>query len=514
MVKRSLKERTGLWIGLIALGNVALHLAFYNTLEFHRDELLYFSLGRHLSAGYASVPPFTGLMAFIMTNTIGSTLFAARLLPALFSGLLVILVTAMTREMKGNGFARILAAIGVVVLPLNLRGFFLFQPVFLDVIFWTLFFYIVILWINTKKDIFLVLLGIVSGIGIMNKYLIILQIFCVAGVFLLSAYRQIFKSRSLYVGVLLAFMIILPNVIWQASNGFPVITHMKALNESQLVNVNRYSFLAEQLLLGFMAMILIIPGILFILFSKKMKSYRPLVISVFIVIFILFLLRGKSYYTAGLYPFMIAAGGVFWGMVVRSSWMKTCLIVIMVGFTIPFIPMGIPVFRAERLASYFQWMKNNAGMDVVLRDERGNYHALPQDYSDMIGWEELTANANKAYRQVTDKSTCFLYCENYGQAGAITVLGKKYGLPEPVCFSESFYYWAPKDFPVEIKSAIYINDEPGEDIRTLFRDVREIGRITNPLAREYGTAVYLCRDPVSSFNVFYKERIVQVVSPF
>jgi hypothetical protein len=56
------------WVYLIALVNILLHLAFYNTLGFHRDELLYFSLGQHPSAGYASVPPFTGFIAWLCTG--------------------------------------------------------------------------------------------------------------------------------------------------------------------------------------------------------------------------------------------------------------------------------------------------------------------------------------------------------------------------------------------------------------------------------------------------------------
>jgi len=520
MKKKPVQEKTGLSIGLIslvgliALANVALHLFFYNTLEFHRDELLYFSLGRHLSAGYASVPPFTGLMAFIMINTIGSTLFAARFLPAIFSGFLVVIAVLMAREMKGNRFAMILTAVGVVILPVNLRAFFLFQPVFLDIFFWSLVFYLVILWINTKKEIFLILLGIATGLGIMNKYLIILQILCIACVFLLSKNRQIFKTRSLYIGILLALLIILPNIIWQIMNHFPVITHMQALNDSQLVNVNRMSFLIEQLLLGFMASVIILPGIFYTLFNKSMNAWRHLVIASLMVVLILVLLRGKSYYTAGLLPFMVATGAVFWGKVTRSSWLKMCLIVIPVLVTIPFIPMGIPVFKAERLASYFKWMKNNVGLDVVLRDEDGFYHELPQDYSDMIGWEELTANVNKAYQQIKDKESCFIFCENYGQAGAVTVLGKKYGLPQPVCFSESFYYWAPKELPVEIRSVIYVNDDLSEDLGDIFLDMQVIGRINNPLARESGTTVYLYQKPGSSFNDFWKKRVGQVKSPF
>jgi hypothetical protein len=229
---------------------------------------------------------------------------------------------------------------------------------------------------------------------------------------------------------------------------------------------------------------------------------------------VLLLLRGKSYYTAGLIPFMIATGGVFWEKVIRTKWVRILFIIILVGITIPIVPMGIPVFKAEGLATYFEGMKRNTGFDAVLRDEDGNYNRLPQDYSDMIGWEELTANASKAYQMVQDKTSCFIYCENYGQAGAITVLGKKYGLPQPVCFSESFFYWAPKDFPVEIQSAVYINHDLGEDIQALFSDIRKIGEISNPLAREQGTTVYLCQRPVSSFNAFYRKRILQIGSPF
>jgi hypothetical protein len=111
---------------------------------------------------------------------------------------------------------------------------------------------------------------------------------------------------------------------------------------------------------------------------------------------------------------------------------------------------------------------------------------------------------------VGDKKACFIYCENYGQAGAITVIGKKYDLPEAVSFNESFKYWYPKLFNPDITSLIYINNKPGEDIKLLFRKITKTGSITNINAREYGTAVYLCENPVDSFNKFWTERISTV----
>jgi hypothetical protein len=146
-------------------------------------------------------------------------------------------------------------------------------------------------------------------------------------------------------------------------------------------------------------------------------------------------------------------------------------------------------------------------MDFVCRFEDNSIHSLPQDYADMLGWEELTEITNEAWQIVTDKKAAFIYCENYGHAGAITVIGKKYGLPEAICFSESFRYWIPQKFDPDITSMVYINDEPGDDVRQVFRKITKIGSISNPDAREFGTAVYLCEDPVDSFNKFWQLRI-------
>jgi hypothetical protein len=120
----------------------------------------------------------------------------------------------------------------------------------------------------------------------------------------------------------------------------------------------------------------------------------------------------------------------------------------------------------------------------------------------------------KAYEQVQDKKSTMIYAENYGEAGAVMVLGKKYNLPEPVCFSESFYYWIPRKAEHEVTNLIYINDAPGEDVNNLFGDCREIGRIENPLAREYGVGVWLYTNPRSSFNKFWDERVHRVTNSF
>jgi hypothetical protein len=172
------------------------------------------------------------------------------------------------------------------------------------------------------------------------------------------------------------------------------------------------------------------------------------------------------------------------------------------------------VYDEVRLVAYFKNLEKDYGLDIGRRFEDGTIHSLPQDYADQLGWEELTRITKEAYDQIPEKDKAVIYAENYGQAGAIAVIGKKYGLPEPVSFHESFFYWFPDKFDPDIEYLVYINDELGENVRKLFPDIREIGRISNVNAREYGTTVYLCRNPNSSFNKFWADVVKRVEDPF
>jgi hypothetical protein len=502
------------WIWLIAIFNVVFHMLFYNTLGFHRDELLYFSLGQHFSAGYASVPPLIGMVSWAIIHTLGYSLFAARLIPFLLSGVMILLITAITRELKGKNFAQIIVAIAFTVTPFNLRCFSLFMPVCFDMFFWSMTFYLLLRWINTKEDRYLVLLGPVLGLGLMNKYTIALQIFCLLIVVLFTTYREVFKRRAFYKAVIIGLLIFSPNLIWQFFYDLPFVTHMKALNDSQLVYVDRLEFFTDQLFIGSMGMLLIIPGIVVLLRNKTLRPYRPLIFVCILIVIILALLRGKSYYTIGMFPLLIAAGGVYWESVLKRTFSKLILPFILIAMSIPIIPMGLPVFTTDKLVKYFAWTKENLGLGMALRWEDDVYHPLPQDYADMLGWDELAAITSDTYKQVQDKNSVMIYAENYGQAGAIMVLGKKYGLPDPTCFSESFLYWIPRNPSTEITSLIYINNELGDDIKFLFADCREIGCISNPLAREYKTGVWLCTKPHTSFNDLWISRIRKVYNPF
>lgn len=86
----------------LALFNVIFHFAFAGNLEYHRDELLYFSLGQHPDFGYMSVPPLIGWIAWLMQNIFGLSVYAVRIFPALLSGASIILASSMAKELGAH----------------------------------------------------------------------------------------------------------------------------------------------------------------------------------------------------------------------------------------------------------------------------------------------------------------------------------------------------------------------------------------------------------------------------
>jgi 4-amino-4-deoxy-L-arabinose transferase-like glycosyltransferase len=510
-MNKSLSKHPDLVILAIALFNIVIHLAVAGNLSYHRDEMLYLALGMHPAAGYSTVPPMIGLLSWLIQNIFGYSLFAVRLIPALTGGLMVMLVARIARELGGSRYASILASVGFIIAGFALRTFSMFMPVFIDVVFWTLFFYILVRYVNTGNDNYLLWFGITAGFSLLNKYMpgvIFLGLLLIVP---FTKHRTIFGKKKFWLGIIAGFIIFLPNIIWQFKMGLPVLHHLAELDRTQLSYVNRFTFIAEQFMMASWASVLVVPGLIYLLHDKAFIRFRFLgYLALFVIIFLL-ILRGKSYYTIGIFPFLISAGAVSYDSWMRSTIGKIILPLALVLLTIPTLPLGLPVYRIDGLVKYFSILEKRFGMTMGRRFEDNSIHSLPQDYADMIGWEELTMVADSAWNMIEDKKAAFIYAENYGEAGAITIIGKKYNLPEAVCFNESFRYWIPSKFDPDITSIVYINyEEPGEDVRQLFRDVKKIGSITNIHAREHGTSVYLAREPVESFNSFWIRRVEEL----
>lgn len=505
------KDRSSIYglilVLLIAALSLVIHILTYDILGFHRDEFLYLALGRHMSAGFWSNPPLIGLISLLSQLLPGDALLATRILPAIAGAVVVVVVGLITRELGGGVYAQVFACLSITLSLLMLRGFSMLQPVPFDILFWTLILYWLLRYINTEKPVFLILIGIGLGLGIMNKYIVLFLAFGLMVAVIFTPHRRLWINKYTWYAALITLILVIPNLIWQYNHGFPVINHMSELRDTQLVNVKRVNILLDQLLMFTFSSLVWLAGLVFLLFSSRAKNFRVFGFVYLIVMMMFVMLRGKSYYTAGLYPFLFAAGGVGWESILKTTRMKVIGLSLVILLSALIVPMGIPVMSAERLAALYSKIPAYMGGEALLRWEDGDMHPLPQDFADMLGWDELAGIVIRASDTIADKSRIFIYAENYGQAGAIEHFGKPHGLPDVVSFSDSYLLWIPDSLSPEKDLFFYINDELGEDVDSLFAHCDSIGSVTNRNAREFGTTVYLCRSPKDNFNRFWSDRV-------
>src|SRR6266498_1633066 len=110
--------------------------------EPHRDEFLYLAEGHHMAWGFMEVPPLLSVFAWL-THIFGENMFWIKFSPSLFGSLTYFIVGKIVLSFGGKSFALLLAFLPFIF-GVYLRLFYLFQPNFLEVFFWTMLAYSII----------------------------------------------------------------------------------------------------------------------------------------------------------------------------------------------------------------------------------------------------------------------------------------------------------------------------------------------------------------------------------
>jgi len=237
-----------------------------------------------------------------------------------------------------------------------------------------------------------------------------------------------------------------------------------------------------------------------------MKKIRFLGWAILGTFALFFVLKGKAYYTAGLIPFLIAVGAFAIEKYFRPNMVTVGVLTIISIYALLSVPFVKPVFSYPAIEKYGKQTRGWVAAPFM-RWEDGNDYPVSQVYADMTGWQEMAELAGKAYNQlsVEEKNNCILFCErNYGYAGAMHFYGKKYKLPQPITYHESYIFWAPYSIPPG--PVIYVNYEIG-GMSEIFETVEEIGIVSDPYFREKGVKVFLCMNPKTDVPNIYKSDI-------
>jgi len=474
----------------IALVPLVLHLVFINQYGYSRDEFYYLACGEHLDWGYVDHPPFIALVAFLLSKTLGTSLLAIRILPALVESALVVLTGLMARELGGSRFAQALAALAVALAPVFLfMGHVLSMNAF-DYLFWALASVVLILILKYDRPKLWLAFGLIAGVGLMTKYSMgFMGAGLVVGLVFAAQWKH-FTSKWLWLGGALALAIFLPHVLWEIRNGFPTREFIANATSGKIIPLSPFGFLK---LVTLSANPITLPiwlaGLGYLLLARQARTFRVLGWMSLFVFGLLIATRTKPYYTAPALPLLMAAGGVAIATLLdrcRLLWPKAVVLAAVALGEGILVPLFVPMLPVETYIGYAGFI----GLDVPSA-ERHTIGKLPQHYADMFGWENLVANVARVYNSLPadERAKAAIYTTNYGRAGSIDLFGKRYGLPKSICGHNSYFLWGPRDYTGEVM--IVVGGNP-EELRQVFGEVTVAARVTNNYSMPYESDLPIC----------------------
>jgi hypothetical protein len=484
----------------LALLKVIIHLPFVQAYGYFRDELYYIACSNHLAWGYVDQPP---LSIFILAGTrflLGDSLLAIRIIPILAGAAIVVLAGLMARQMGGGRLAQVIAALAALTAPVIMgnAGRYFSMNAF-DLLFWALASYMVILILKGGAQKLWLLLGAVAGLGTLNKYSMAFFVIGLLVGMLLTPHRKQFLSRWFWMGGALGALIVVPHLLWEISNGVPTREFMANATGLKNIAMDPWEFFVGQIgMEGVGNLVIWVSGLVFTLFSRPGRTFRPFGIA-YIVIFLLLLIQnGKTYYLSPAYAVLFAGGACGIESLVRRTafrWLKPVTLALVALSAVVFIPYAIPVLPAEVFVKY----QDLTGIKPS-QEERSRVGVLPQYYADMFGWPEMVDTVARVYAGLSrqDQEQCMIYVRNYGEAAAIDFFGKRSGLPRAACTHNSYWYWKPRAWNGEVCIIFGSSNDTTEcfnDLRQFFEEV-QLSAVTDcayAMPYESRRPIFVCR---------------------
>jgi hypothetical protein len=296
-------------------------------------------------------------------------------------------------------------------------------------------------------------IGAIAGVGLMTKYLILFYILAVLAGFLLTPARRLLASRYFMGALVLTVLICLPNLLWQVHHHFISYEFLQYIHKRDVGEGRAEGFLQQQFWIctNLFAAPLWIAGLIAFLRSSR---YRALAFMYLLPMAFLFLSKARGYYLAAAYPMLIAMGAVVgeaWLARLNAGWRR---IVEISFFT------GLAGFGAYTCAIVLPIASSGPLRQFALSHNG--------DLREEIGWDELVRTVAGIRDSLPPEQRAHLGITtgNYGEYGAIDILGRAYGLPEPIGTTNSEWLRGyPADPPTTI-IALGIRPEEADQIFT------------------------------------------------
>lgn len=478
----------------VAAAVAVLHLLTNQRYGFHRDELQFLSDARHLDWGFVAYPPLTPFLERISLAVFGLSPVGLRLFSVASQALAILVTGLMARELGGGRLAQVAAALAVALSPLPLFEGTEFQYTSFDYLWWVLIAYFVIRLLKTENPRWWLAIGAAMGVGLLTKYSIAFFIAGILGGLLLTRARRFLLSGWFWAGMALALAIFLPNLLWQARHGFISLHFLQHIHTRDIREGRANGFLRHQVLIcaNLFAAPLWIAGLLSFLRDRR---YRLLAWMYLLPLALFLLAKGRGYYLAAAYPMLMAMGAVAAERSLASLGRLPRWTLATVFFT------GLAAIGLYACAIVLPVASAGPLRDFALRRNG--------DLREEIGWDELvrTVAGIRDSLSPDQRANLGVLVGNYGEQGAIEMLGPAYHLPPPISGTNSAWL---RGYPLPPPSTLIVVGLPAFYAKWTFTGCRVAGHNGNRLGvdneeRRDHPDIFVCGPPRKPWPEFWKK---------
>jgi 4-amino-4-deoxy-L-arabinose transferase-like glycosyltransferase len=483
---------------LLALMSVLVHTATNGQYGFHRDELQTLDDARHMDWGFVVYPPITPAIGRIELLLFGTSLVGFRFFAALAVSAAMVIAGMIAKELGGGRREQVLAAVATCVAPVALAQGAVFQYVSFDYLWGVLATYFLVRLCKSGDARWWLAIGFVLGLGMETRYTAGFWTLGIVGGVLLSDARKYLLSKWLWIGVAISVLLFLPNLVWQAKHHFISLDFLRHLHERDVRQGRNKGFLVGQILLCVNVVTVPLAGSgLWFLSAKEQGKRYALVAWAAILTFLLFwVAKARFYYTAPIYPVLLAAGSVAFGNWRNTAKASTAKFVSRLRWTMMVLSGAVMAFFVMPIAPF-----GGAGWRLTSK--------LHDQFREQIGWTGLADNVARVYSSLSaeERARTGILTGNYGEGGALNLYGPSRGLPFAMSGTNSFWY---RGYDKREPQTVIIVGLEREEVDANFSSCVIAAKNTNAFGVENEESrdhpdIYLCRGLKAPWPEFWKK---------
>lgn len=419
---------------------------------FFRDELYFIICGRHPQFGYVDQPPVIPLLS-AASQAFGPSLFLLRLIPAAFAGAGAYVVCLLVAEFGGGTFAAVLAVIVYFFTGVLTNFGMKVSPDTVGLLTWPLLALLMVRIVKRNEPRLWLAAGAVAGISIESKYSVLFFLTALFAGLLAVPQRKTIFNRWFAYGAALAFVIALPNFLWQWRYGLPMLELLRAGQNGKNLIVGPGTFLFQEIVItGLFLAVFWVIGLLWLLRSPLFRflGYAYVILIAEMIVF-----HGKHYYPADVYPILIAAAAVPIEAWTRGrTVLRSAVVAYAFVFGLLFVPFSLPVLPESSFIAYQDRVQSvlHISSKTIATEHNRETSTLPGDWADMHGWPQLAQAVARVYQTLSpaDRARTAIVASNYGEAAAIDFFGAQYHLPPALSGHNQYFLWGTRGYSGEV----------------------------------------------------------------